>query len=116
MALGQSRHRLLHHISHPGQQPLLLREFPDGPSMHSQFGRGINSELGKIKIELDSEEEGIYFTTTNNDILDKIFNLVKPELNKTHTLILPTTFVGYQLAISNFDGGKFHLVSSLPGP
>ena len=75
--------------------------------MHSQFGRGINSELDKIKVELDSEEEGTYFTTANNDILDKIFNLDEQELNKTRTLILPTTSVGcQQLAISNFDGGN----------
>ena len=70
MALGQSRHRLLHHISHLGQQQLLLHEFRDAPSMHSQFGRGINSELDKIKAELHSEEEGAYFAATNNDILD----------------------------------------------
>ena len=75
MALGQSRHRLLHHISHLGQQQLLLHEFRDAPSMHSQFGRGINSELDKIKVQLNSKEEGPYFTAANDDILDLIFNL-----------------------------------------
>jgi hypothetical protein len=37
--------------------------------MHFQFGPGINSELDKIKAEIDSEE-GTYFTAANNDILD----------------------------------------------
>ena len=38
--------------------------------MHFQFGPGINSELDKIKAEIDSEEEGTNFTAANNDILD----------------------------------------------
>jgi hypothetical protein len=62
--------------------------------MHSQFGPGTNSELDKIKAELDSEEEGIYFTAANNDILDFQFgNDDKQDLNKTRTLILPTTSI-----------------------
>ena len=88
--------------------------------MHSQFGREINSELGKIKVvELHSEEEGTYFAAANNNILDKNFSLGNDfgqELNKKRTLILPTTSIKYQkLAISDFDW-KFHLVSNLPGP
>ena len=77
MALGQSRRRLLHHILHLGQQLLLPREFQDAPSMHSQFGRGINSELEnkKIKVVWLDSEEGTYFTAANNDILDNILIL-----------------------------------------
>lgn len=70
MALGQSKRRPPHHISHLEQQQLLPHEFRDAPSMHFQFGPGINSELDKIKAEIDSEEEGTNFTAANNDILD----------------------------------------------